>query len=206
MMIAAGLLAFMLNVLILRNQGEMVEISVATQPIASGSRLRAEDIGYLFADAGGPLADRVLTRDTIERFIGHVVVHRIESGDPLMANDLKSPADSHSARAMSIPISADHAVGAALHAGDRIDVISVDDGASWFVATDIEILAVAVDRSRSSSARLGITVAVSAEEALAITAALDRGAVHLVRSTGAAPIDVATAQQVPPLPMWDAGS
>ena len=184
-MICAGLLAFLLNVLIVRDRGEMVEVPVAARPIPAGSRLAARDIGFAQVDAAGPFLDRVLSRDSITPLLGDVVVRDIGSGDPLMANDLRPVSASGGGRAMSIPIPPDHAVGAALHVGDRVDVIAVDRGESSFVADGIEVLHVTHGDSRPAADRFAVTVAVTEAEALAIAGALDRGPVHLLRSTGA---------------------
>ena len=192
-MISAGLLAFMLNVLVLRSKGETVEISVAAQPIAAGTRLRVEDLGYRLIDANGPFVDRVLSRDGVAPFLGHVVIRDVDPGAPLLADDLRPAAAPEAGRAMNIPVTPDHAVGAALFVGDLVDVIAVDDGRSRFVATAIEVLSVALDRSRSSGERFGVTVAVSDREALALAAAIDGGSVHLIRSTGSTGIDATRA-------------
>ena len=179
-MISAGLLAFLLNVYIIRSRGETVEVLVAAQPITAGSRLGSQDIAYQFVDADGPFVDRVLSRENVTPLFGHVVVRDVDSGAPLMADDLRPAAAPGDGRAMSIPIAADHAVGAALYVGDRVDVIAVDEGEGRFVATGIEVLDVAVGASRPASDRFGVTVAVSEVEALAIAGALDRGTVHLI--------------------------
>ena len=188
-MISAGLLAFMLNVLVLRSKGEMVEVSVAAQPITAGTRLRAEHIGYRLIDAGGPFVDRLLSVEAIAPLLGQVVIRDIDTGAPLLADDLRPAAAPDARRAMNIPVASDHAVGAALFVGDRVDVIAVDDGAGRFVATAIEVLGVALGGSRPSGDRFGVTVAVNEKEALAIATAIDGGSVHLIRSTGSTEIE-----------------
>ena len=205
-MITAGLLAFMLNVLILRSKGETVEVSVAAQPIAAGSRLQAEDVGYRSIDAEGPFLDRVLSREAIEPLLGHVVLREINSGAPLLADDVKPAAAPDSARAMNIPITPDHAVAAALFVGDRVDVIAVDDLESRFVATAIEVLEVSLGGGRTSGDRFGVTVAVSEEQALAIAAAIDGDSVHLLRSTGSRAIVVTPVPGPPGPPTAGSGS
>ena len=192
-MISAGLLAFMLNLLVLRSKGETVEIPVAAQPITAGTRLRAEHVGYRSIAAGGAFVDRVLPREAITHLLGHVVIRDIDPGAPLLADDLKPAAAPDAGRAMNIPVTPDHAVGAALFVGDRVDVIAVDDGGSRFVATAIEVLSVALGGRRSPGDRFGVTVAVSEEEALAIATAIDGGSVHLIRSTGSDEIDATRA-------------
>ena len=205
-MISAGLLAFLLNVLIVRSKAETVEVLVAAHPITAGSRLATQDIAYQFVDAEGPFVDRVLSRETITPFFGHVVVRDVDSGDPLLADDLRPAAAPDDGRAMSIPIAPDHAVGAALYVGDRVDVIAVHDGESRFVATGIEVLDVAAGDNRPAGDRFGITVAVSGLEALAIAEALDRGTVHLIRSTGSPEFRVPPELRVPRVRLARPGS
>lgn len=197
-MITAGLLAFLLNVFLIRNRAEMMEVPVASRTITAGSRLGTDDYSTKFVDANGPFADRVLSREGIKGLLGYVVVRNIAAGAPFIADDLRPAASPEGGRAMSIPISPDHAVGAALTVGDRVDVIAVEGGESRFIATGIEVLDVSSGGSRISGDRFGVTVAVSEVEALAIAGALDRSAVHLIRSTGAEPISGAS---LPPLPV-----
>ena len=183
-MICAGLLAFLLNVMVLRSKDETVEVSVAAQSITAGSRLSLQDVAYRHIDADGPFLERVLFREAIELLLGQVVIRDIDSGAPLLVDDLRPTAAPGAGRAMSIPITPDHAVGAALTVGDRVDVIAVDDDRSRFIATDIEVLSLSFSGNRTSGDRFGVTVAVSSDEALAIAGALDSGTVHLIRSTG----------------------
>lgn len=184
-MIAAGLLAFLLNVFLVRSKGETLEVLVAAHPIPAGSRLEADDLSSESVDANGPFADRILSDDAVDQLLGYVVVRDIAAGAPLIAEDLRPAASADGRRAMSIPISPDHAVGAGLYVGDRVDVIAVEEGQSRFVATAIEVLDVSSGGTRTSADRLGVIVAVSEAEALAIAGALDEDAIHLVRSTGA---------------------
>ncbi len=183
-MISAGLLAFLLNVLIIRGKGETVEVLVAAHTISAGSRLAAQDIAYELVDAGGPFVDRVLSRETVPPMMGHVVIRDVISGAPLLADDLRPTAAPGGGRAMSIPVAPGQAVGAALYVGDRIDVITVDEDRSRFIAAGIEVLSVSSGGDRTLGDRFGVTVAVSRSQALAIAEALDRGSIHLVRSTG----------------------
>lgn len=183
-MITAGLLAFLLNVLILRDEGETVDIPVAAHAIPAGSRLGSTDVSYRYVDPDGPFVDRALSRERLADHFGQVVVRDVEAGAPLMAGDLRPVATPDGQRAMSIPISPDRAVGAALHVGDRIDVMLVQGSRSRFVASGIEVLAVAANARGLSGSGFGLTVSVSPVQALLIASALESGSVHLLRSTG----------------------
>jgi Flp pilus assembly protein CpaB len=92
---------------------------------------------------------------------------------------------------MSIPVTSEHAAGASIVAGDRIDVISVVDGVAGFVAEALEVVAVADSDQGALSVGGGyyVVVAVGSDQALALAAAIDTGSLELVRSTGAPAID-----------------
>ena len=183
-MITAGLLAFLLNVLILRDGGEAVDVPVAAHAIPAGSRLAGADVSYRRVDADGPFVERALSRERLASLFGQVVVRDVEAGAPLMADDLRPVATPDGQRAMSIPISPDRAVGAALHVGDRIDVMLAQGSRSRFVASGIEVLAVTASNRGLSGSGFGLTVSVSPVQALLISSALDSGSIHVLRSTG----------------------
>ena len=205
-MITAGLLAFLLNVLILRDGGDTVEVALAARSIPAGTRLESADISYRSVDAQGAFVDRALSREHVASLVGQVVVRDVAAGAPLMAGDLRPVSGSGGQRAMSIPISSDRAVGAALQVGDRIDVMLVEGTRSRFVATGIEVLAVGRDARRLSESGFGLTVAVTPVQALLIASALDSGTVHLLRSTGFAADrgNPAVRQIMPPGLGWQA--
>ena len=63
-------------------------------------------------------------------------------------------------------------------------MIAVNEGRSRLIASGIEVLAVSGGGQTAGNGS-GVTVAVSRAQALAIAEALDRGSIHLLRSTGA---------------------
>jgi Flp pilus assembly protein CpaB len=92
-------------------------------------------------------------------------------------------------RAMSIPIAIEHAAGARIVVGDRVDVITVVDGVAEFVATDLAVIAHAEPQAGGlSTGAYHVTVAVEEQEALALAEAIATGSLEVVRSTGAAPV------------------
>ena len=100
--------------------------------------------------------------------------------------------------AMSIPIDQSRAVSGDLSPGDAVDIVLVRDGVATYIATAVEVLSVPSADTNALGARTGYspTVAVDADEALRIAAALDVGDVHVVRATGAPPPDVDQASAV----------
>jgi hypothetical protein len=92
---------------------------------------------------------------------------------------------------MSIPVPMEHAAGATLEVGDRVDVISMVGDSPAFVATDLEVVDVG-ESTQSGLAVAGpyhLVVAVGTDEALALARAIAEGSVEILRSTGAAPVD-----------------
>jgi hypothetical protein len=70
------------------------------------------------------------------------------------------------------------------------------DGEAVFVASDLEVTGVAEDSSGGIGAvsQYHIVLSVSADQALALAAALDSDSLEIVRSTGAETIDSLTAE------------
>ena len=186
-MIVAGLVAFLLNVALLQSGDDRFEVLVAANHIQAGSRLVVADIRPEHVAADSPFAGRILNSETIQPLLGHIVTRDLESGAPLLADDLRPAAAPHPGRAMSIPIVPGQAVAADVRRGDRVDVISVVGGNAIYIAAGIEVLAVGDvgDGRLVNTADFSVTVAVDSGTALDIARALDLGDVHVVRSTGA---------------------
>lgn len=185
------ILAFVLNLLVLRDRGSTTLVAVARQPLTSGSVLGPESVRFVPVDSDFESLDHLLTQDSLASYEGWVLDRAIEEGALLEASALVQPADSSGLRSMSLPIDREHATGGTLVAGDRVDVISVVDGVPGFVATDLEVTAVADAASGAIGAvsAYHVVLSVSAEQALALAAALDSGSLEVVRSTGAEAID-----------------
>ena len=91
-MIAAGLLAFLLNVALLRSSDESVQVLVAGNDISAGSRLVAADIGSVFIVADSPFIGRVVSPETVNALLGQIVMRDISEGSPLLADDMRASA------------------------------------------------------------------------------------------------------------------
>lgn len=185
------ILAFVLNLLVLRDRGSTTLVAVARQPLTSGSVLGPESVRFVPVDSDFESLDHLLTQDSLASYEGWVLDRAIAEGALLEASALVQPAASSGLRSMSLPIDREHATGGTLVAGDRVDVISVVDGVPGFVATDLEVTAVADAASGAIGAvsAYHVVLSVSAEQALALAAALDSGSLEVVRSTGAEAID-----------------
>jgi Flp pilus assembly protein CpaB len=182
----AVVLAFVLNILALRDRDARVLVAVAYQPIASGSVLTREMIRLVPVDAGFAALGTMVTEDRLDESIGSVVVRSVPR-DAVIDLASLAPADSGSGkRLMSVAVEESRAAGGMLVPGDRADVIAVLDGRPVFVVAGAEVVAVP-ERGSGALGResFGVVLAVDADEALALARAMAEGRIDLVRSTGA---------------------
>jgi Flp pilus assembly protein CpaB len=140
--------------------------------------------------------DHLITDESLGSYDGWVLRRAIDEGALLDVSSLVQPGDGSGLRSMSLPVDREHAAGGSLVAGDRVDVISVVDGEAGYVASDLEVTGVAEDSSGGIGAvsQYHIVLSVSADQALALAAALDSDSLEIVRSTGAETIDSVTAE------------
>lgn len=181
------ILAFVLNLLVLRDRSSTTLVAVADRPLTTGSVLTAESVRLVPVDSEFEAIDLMVTEDDIAQFVGWVVGRHLAEGEVVGVSALVEPGEGPGLRSMSLPVPIERAAGGSLVAGDRVDVISVVDGEAGFVASDLEVIGVA-DMTSSGigmSAAYHVVVAVTAEQALALAAALDDGSVEVIRSTGA---------------------
>ena len=185
------ILAFLLNLLVLRDRGSSTLVAVARQPLTTGSVLSPDSVRFIPVDSDFESLDHLITEDSLASYEGWVLGRAIAKGSVLDMGSLVQPGDSSGLRTMSIPIDREHAAGGSLVAGDRVDVISVSDGVSGFVATDLEVTGVADESSGGIGAvsAYHVVLSVDAEQALALAAALDSGSLEIIRATGAEAID-----------------
>lgn len=185
------ILAFVLNLLVLQDRSSTALVAVADQPIAGGTVLDLDTIRLVPVDADFAGLDALVGENSLASLEGWVLGGPIAEGTPLRKVDLVEPGPSSGLRSMSLPVPVEHAAGGSIGPGDIVDVIAVADGSASFVATGLEVISVA-DRSTGSIGATGsyhIVVAVEAEQALRLAAALESGSIELLRSTGAGQIE-----------------
>ena len=186
-MVLAALFALVLNLAILSGDDNTVEVVVAGEDIAAGTRITASHLSTAAVPADETTIARFLGAAEASSTIGMMATRPVAAGSPLLPSDLLSVENPAGLRAMSIPIDQTRAVAGHIERGDSVDVVLVVDGSASFIAAGIEVLDVPPDDVNALGARsvYAPTVAVDAAQALRIAAALDAGEVHLVRSTGA---------------------
>lgn len=181
------ILAFVLNLLVLRDRSATTLVAVADQPLTTGSVLTPDSIRFVPIESGFEGIGNLVSEDALAGYEGWVLDRAIAEGGLIDTSALVQPGDGSGLRSMSVPIDLEHAAGGSLVAGDRVDVISVAEGVPVFVATDLEVSGVAEQASGSIGAvsNYHVVLSVTADQALALAAALDSGSIDIVRSTGA---------------------
>jgi len=199
-MVLAGLLAFLLVLVVLRSRGETVQIAVAADQIDAGTSLQRTDIRYaVLSDSDEQLLQSFLTVSEVGAAIddGWIATRTIPAGVALTAGDFRLEATASNLRAMSLPVASAHAVNGAIVAGDRVDIISVERGTAEYVAIDVEVIAVSASGTSTRSG-FALTVAVDDATSLRLAVAINSAAIEVVRSTGATQAD-ADATYPPPI-------
>lgn len=183
-MLLSGLIAAVLFLFITQQASDRVAVAVLAKDAAPGQRVDASFFRSAEISADGAQLDRLIRFEERERYTGWVAAGPLAAGDFASPSLLREPAASDGQRSMSIPVEKSHAANGQLLAGDRIDVIdpATDDG---YVARDVEVLNAVTDSGGiGGDDRFTILVAVSDDEAVAISKAIATGKFDIVRSTG----------------------
>ena len=181
---AAALAAFVLVLAVLSQQAATREVLVAAVQLPAGSRLTAEAVGTVEVPLA-PGLDPLLPSDY--PIVGAVIAHGVPAGVPLRPDDLVQPDGGRNERSqqlLSIPVEPGRAVGGQLRPLDRVDLISVDEGVARLVAAGLPVVDLPPDDGRpfSGGGPWYVVVEVDSDQALAVAAAIDAGAVQLARS------------------------
>ncbi|HEX6947512.1 MAG TPA: hypothetical protein VF246_09200 [Acidimicrobiia bacterium] len=182
----AVVLAFVLNILALRDRDARVLVAVTDRPIAAGSVLVSDMVRLAPVDSSFPGLQGLVTQEELEADLGSVVTRSLPEGSPVDRASLTAPDSGAGKRVMSLEVDESRAAGGTLAAGDLVDVIAVVDGSAVFVVSGAEVVSVP---ERGSGALTGagyyVVVAVDSDEALALAEAMAAGRIDVVRSTGA---------------------
>lgn len=188
---AVAALAFVLNYLALQDRESTVLVAVTERPLSSGAQISLEDVRFVAVPSDFAGLASMVTEDELGARKGWILGSAVPAEGVIVEEALVPPGAPSGLRAMSIPIEVEHAAGGGVVAGDRVDVISAGGDAAVYVVSDVEVISVA-DSSSAAFGAIGayhIVVAVDAEQALLIADAIEEGAVEILRSTGAEPID-----------------
>lgn len=189
-MIVAGILAFIVNLTILRARDDVTLIAVAATDINAGVTIdEASHITYVEINGDGDSISPMLTVAEVETYAGRILSSPMRAGDLFIESELVLAATPLDQRAIALAVGRDHAVGGEIGIGDRVDVIWVNDDVAEYVVTGVEVIDTsASERSGgafSANQTFSITVAVDDVQALRLAEALNSGQIEVVRSTGA---------------------
>jgi len=197
-MVVAALLAGLLNYDLLRSRDDSVPVTVAAAPLVAGQPVTPGSFATTAVRVDPAVLAALLAPDAVEQLDGWVAATSVAEGDLIRVSDLRAPAAGSEQRAMSLPIDPAHAAGGALVTGDRVDVIAVDDARATYVLVDVPVLAAGAATSSALAAAQAFTVTLSVDdaEALRLAAAMESGALELVRASGAPPAELGTSAAV----------
>ena len=152
------------------------------------------DVGARYVEAREVLDGSILTRAVLEGEL----IHDGWLGEATAPDE---------ARAMTIPVSPEHAVGGALRSGDRVDIYATFDpgdarARTTLLARDVTIveMVTAGGFALDEEAVIGLTVAVSPEEATRLAFAIRTAEIDIVRITGDASVGSTTTIRVGDFP------
>ena len=189
-MVVAGLLGALLTLTALRAADDTHPVVVAARDIVPGTVIDARSLRTSSIHADARVLASLFDASAIGDLRGRIAVARVPAGSLLTHDDIRPVSAGEAPRAMSFPIPITRAVGGALVAGDRVDVLSVrhNTGRSSYVAMDATVLAFSNHGGGAlqGSDDASITLAVEPAVAARIASALETGSVTLVRATGAA--------------------
>lgn len=181
-----GLLAFLVNVAVLRDRSETVRVAVADEQIGVASEVTDDMVRYVEVPADEAAALGLADADDIAA--GVYTTDELQEGMPLPLAETVDEVPTEGLRSMSIPVPRAHAAGGLIAPGDRVDVIMVGGTEAEWAATGVEVLAVGEESAGGIGDDAGeyhVVVAVDEVQALRIAAALGTDQVEVIRSTGA---------------------
>jgi Flp pilus assembly protein CpaB len=187
----AVLLAFALNYLALQNRAATSLVAVAEAPITEGTALGRDLVRLAPISTDFEGLEHLVAEDDLGALEGWIAARALAEGEPIGRSDLLPPGGGEGLRTMSIPVPVEHAAGATVVVGDRVDVISIVGDEPVFVATDLEVVGIG-EASQAGLTVAGpyhVVVAVEPDQALALARAISDGSLEVLRSTGAATID-----------------
>ena len=183
----AAILAFVLNFLALQNRDAMTLVAVADASIAAGTPLTPDVVRFAPLPADFEGIDHLVEEIDLRNLEGWIVGRAVREGALIDRSLVIRPGAGEGLRTMSVPVPVEHAAGATLVIGDRVDIISIVGEEPTFVAANLEVVSIA-DTMQTGLSGVGpyhVVVAVSPEQALALARAIADGSLEIVRSTGA---------------------
>jgi Flp pilus assembly protein CpaB len=187
-MVLAAVLAFTVNLVVLRSRDDTTPVAAVRTGVVAGEVVDSADIRLVEVDVDADILSSLFQANEVQQLVGMVATRQLVPGELLNRSALIPAAGAGGLRAMSVPIDPAHAVGGDLVAGDRIDLIHVTEAGPQYVLVGAEVLSVATPDGAALTGSTGfyVVIAVTEASALEVAAAINDGKIELVRSTGAA--------------------
>lgn len=174
---------------VLQGARATVPMWTAARDIPANSPLQEADLGRAEVRIPPELMSRYVSAEA--DVTGSVLTRAVRAGELIPAEWISEEAAALAGRSMTIPITPEHALGAGLRPGDHIDVLATFDAGdvrarTVVVARGVEVLntvsagGLVVDEQSV----IGISVAVSPEEASSIAFAIRTAEVDIIRVDG----------------------
>lgn len=160
----------------------------ATRAVGIGERLTASDLGEVALDL--PPAQAVSVYTDPDALIGAITTSALLTDQLLAIGDVREAQGYTAAEEVSFPVTASHALGASLQAGERVDVIAAygggGDAYTLTIVTDAMVISASQPDGFGAADVVEVRLGVSGEpDALAVAHAVTQGEVFLVRSPDA---------------------
>ncbi len=188
LMVLSGLLTFVLVSSALADKRETVTVFLATEAAAAGQPMTPRP-AEIAKDTPG--IELYATRQQLE---GLVLARSLPAGQPIMRSDLVNRGEVQF-RTVAIPVDDYQIRGLGLDRNDRVDVVGFDeDDVPLYLATNLVVEETSARNNEGlGGVRAGfVALQVDDVEALRLSQGQLNGPLWLVRSTGAAPITVAS--------------
>lgn len=187
LMLLAGLTTFILVSAVLNDRRETSTILVASADAPVGSEASALGLEPMEVPASLGLTAQFVKAGSVDG--SERIARDVAAGEPLLSSDLLEPNRRVATRTFALAVDELVLRGLELRVSDRVDLIGQDaDGRVYYVVADVTVSSLSSRASDSGFAVSNgsfLTVEVTDEQALAISAALRESLVDVVRSTGA---------------------
>lgn len=184
-MVLSGLIAIIVFLFVTAQPSKKVIVAVAANDIQTGAQVSDKDFRAVSVNLDSPQLNRLILFADRQQYVGTTASGPIGSGDFISKSQLRKAATTTGLNAMSIPVDPTHAAGGDITRGDRVDIL--DETTAAYAARNLEVLEVKTGGgggTLSSAQAFHVTVAVTADQALAIGSALKNQKFDVIRSTG----------------------
>jgi Flp pilus assembly protein CpaB len=186
-MVLSFLIAVVVYLFVTNTETNKVAVAVATKDLSAGAQLESDDMRMIEVTLDSPQLNRLVLWADRNQYVGYTVAGPIVEGDMITKAQVRREATANGLDAMSVPISKTRAVGGELAIGDRVDIIDNSVSPSIYAAENVEVIGVKEGASGGALAAaegFHILVAISPDQALTLSKAIENNKMDVVRATG----------------------